>query len=197
MAPQLRRIYPFFQPFQHQDYNRTSFDRKKRMENLNFHVCYFSWISIVKSRPCSWIRENTEHGARSLDSREKCKLAKLALLPRRVVAFQGFPRGFVLISTCIFPPSRGNIILLFKTGCAVWKSNAETRYNDSQFSNFFSRSPPVSSEFYIFFLLYGGKQRNIIFHSNCEIQFFLVVVGEKLRGKRSDLDVAYEILQYE
>lgn len=32
-------------------------------------------------------------------------------------------------------------------------------------------------------------QRNIIFHSNCEIQFFLVVVGEKLRGKRSDLDV--------
>lgn len=95
-----------------------------------------------------------------------------------------FSSSFVLISTCIFPPSRGNIILLFKTGCAVWKSNAETRYNDSQFSNFFSRSPPVSSEFYIFFLLYGGKQRNIIFHSNCEIQFFPVVVGEKLRSWR-------------
>ena len=34
----------------------------------------------------------------------------------------------------------------------------------------------------------GGEQRNIIFHSSCEIHFF-VIVGEKLRGERLDLNV--------
>lgn len=52
-----------------------------------------------------------------------------------------------------------------------------------------------SSVFYISFFFCGGEQRNIILHSNCEIHFF-VIVGEKLKGKRLDLNVHLDRRQY-
>lgn len=112
-----------------------------------------------------------------------------ALLPHRVVvAFQGFPRASFLFLRA-FPPSRGNVILLFKTGMYFGKVMQKLA---TMIRNL-ATSPRVSLTqssvfYYISFFFCSGEQRNIILHSNCEIHFF-VIIGEKLKGKRLDLNV--------
>lgn len=119
-----------------------------------------------------------------------------ALLPHRVVvAFQGFPRASFLFLRA-FPPSRGNVILLFKTGVYFGKVMQKLA---TMIRNL-ATSPRVSLTqssvfYYISFFFCGGEQRNIILHSNCEIHFF-VIIGEKLKGKRLDLNVHLDRRQY-